>query len=47
MTAHGEKVGALQVLLYRPFSAVHFLAALPATVKSIGMSTGARNRRNG
>ena len=37
MTAHGEKVGALQVLLYRPFSAVHFLAALPATVKSIAV----------
>ena len=37
MTAHGEKVGALQVLLYRPFSAEHFLAALPATVKSIAV----------
>ena len=37
MTARGEKVGALQVLLYRPFSAEHFLAALPATVKSIAV----------
>ncbi len=33
----GEKVGALQVLLYRPFSVEHFLAALPASVKSIAV----------
>ncbi|MFT8776744.1 MAG: pyruvate:ferredoxin (flavodoxin) oxidoreductase [Gluconacetobacter liquefaciens] len=33
----GEKVGALQVLLYRPFSAEHFLAALPPAVKSIAV----------
>ncbi len=35
LNAQGEKVGALQVLLYRPFSAKHFLAALPPSVKSI------------
>src|SRR3990167_4536198 len=33
----GEKVGTLQVLLYRPFSAEHFLAAMPASVKSIAV----------
>ena len=37
MAERGEKVGALQVLLYRPFSAEHFLAALPETVKSIAV----------
>ena len=35
LTARGEKVGLLQVHLYRPFAAAHFLAALPATTKSI------------
>lgn len=35
LNTQGEKVGALQVLLYRPFSAKHFLAALPPSVKSI------------
>jgi len=33
----GEKVGVLKVRLYRPFSAEHFLAALPATVKKIAV----------
>ncbi len=37
LAARGEKVGALQVLLYRPFSASHFLAALPETAKSIAV----------
>ncbi|MGE4481387.1 MAG: pyruvate:ferredoxin (flavodoxin) oxidoreductase [Acidocella sp.] len=37
LNGKGEKVGALQVLLYRPFSAAHFLAALPASVKSIAV----------
>ncbi len=37
LAAAGEKVGALQVVLYRPFSVEHFLAALPATVKSIAV----------
>ncbi len=31
----GEKVGAIKVRLYRPFSAAHFVQALPATVKVI------------
>ncbi len=37
MTAAGEKVGILKVRLYRPFSAAHFLAALPKSVKSIAV----------
>jgi pyruvate-ferredoxin/flavodoxin oxidoreductase len=32
---NGEKVGVLQVRLYRPFSTAHLLAALPATVSGI------------
>ena len=31
----GEKVGAIRVRLYRPFSIEHFVKALPKTVKSI------------
>ncbi len=34
---HGEKVGVLQVNLYRPWSATHFLKALPKTVKSLAV----------
>jgi pyruvate-ferredoxin/flavodoxin oxidoreductase len=37
MNAGGEKVGLLKVRLYRPFSAKHFLEALPATVKKIAV----------
>src|ERR1039458_4603857 len=37
LTAQGEKVGVLKVRLYRPFSIEHFLAALPATVRSIAV----------
>ncbi|MEO7731015.1 MAG: pyruvate:ferredoxin (flavodoxin) oxidoreductase, partial [Kofleriaceae bacterium] len=37
LTANGEKVGVLQVRLYRPFSAPHFLAGLPASVKTIAV----------
>ena len=37
LNRQGEKVGALQVLLFRPFSAEHFLAALPETVRSIAV----------
>ena len=37
LNAHGEKVGVLKVRLYRPFSVKAFLAALPATVKSIAV----------
>ncbi len=33
----GEKVGVLRVRLFRPFSVEHFLAALPATVRSISV----------
>ncbi|MEE3362662.1 MAG: hypothetical protein VZQ84_03770, partial [Anaerovoracaceae bacterium] len=35
MTAKGEKVGYLQVHLYRPFSVKHFLKYIPKTVKKI------------
>ncbi len=35
LVERGEKVGALKVRLYRPFSAHHFLAALPASTKVI------------
>lgn len=35
LLAKGEKVGFIDVHLYRPFSAKHFLAQLPETVKRI------------
>ncbi len=37
MVKQGEKIGLLKVRLYRPFDASAFLAALPATVKSIAI----------
>ncbi|HEV8138887.1 MAG TPA: pyruvate:ferredoxin (flavodoxin) oxidoreductase [Pyrinomonadaceae bacterium] len=37
LIAKGEKVGLLKVRLYRPFSVPHFVAALPATVKTIAV----------
>ena len=37
MIRQGEKVGMVKVRLYRPFDATHFLASLPATVKSIAV----------
>jgi pyruvate-ferredoxin/flavodoxin oxidoreductase len=37
LNAQGEKLGLLKVRLYRPFAADAFLAALPATVKSIAV----------
>ncbi|MCL2327209.1 MAG: pyruvate:ferredoxin (flavodoxin) oxidoreductase, partial [Bacteroidetes bacterium] len=37
MIANGEKVGLVAVHLYRPFSAKHFLAAMPKTVKRIAV----------
>ena len=37
LNAAGEKVGVLKVRLFRPFSAEHFLAAMPKTVKSISV----------
>ncbi|MBI2377349.1 MAG: pyruvate:ferredoxin (flavodoxin) oxidoreductase [Deltaproteobacteria bacterium] len=33
----GQKVGVIQVRLFRPFSATHLLAALPATVRSVAV----------
>ena len=33
LVAKGEKVGVVQVHLFRPFSAEHFFAALPATTQ--------------
>jgi pyruvate-ferredoxin/flavodoxin oxidoreductase len=33
----GEKVGVLQVRLYRPFSATHFLGALPESCRAIAV----------
>ena len=33
----GEKVGLVSVHLYRPFSAKHFLAAVPKTAKTIAV----------
>jgi pyruvate-ferredoxin/flavodoxin oxidoreductase len=33
----GEKVGVLQVRLYRPFSAPHFLVALPETCRAVAV----------
>src|SRR4051812_47285407 len=37
LAARGEKVGLLKVRLYRPFSAEHFLGALPPTTKAIAV----------
>ena len=37
LVAKGEKVGLVSVHLYRPFSAKHFLAAVPKTVKRIAV----------
>ncbi len=37
LNAAGEKVGVLKVRLFRPFSAVHFIRALPNTVKGLAV----------
>ncbi len=37
LNKEGEKVGLLQVHLYRPFSVKHMLAAIPKTVKKIAV----------
>lgn len=37
LASQGEKVGCIKVRLYRPFSAYHFRAALPSTVKKIAV----------
>lgn len=44
LTAHGERVGVLQVVLYRPWSAKDFLDALPASVRRVACSTARRSR---
>ena len=37
MLAKGEKIGAIKVRLYRPFSAKHLLAVMPKSVKTISV----------
>jgi len=37
LNARNEKVGVLKVRLYRPFSAEHFVQALPKTVKTVAV----------
>jgi pyruvate-ferredoxin/flavodoxin oxidoreductase len=37
LCAAGEKVGVLQVRLYRPFSSADFLAAIPSTARSVAV----------
>lgn len=37
LNAHGRKVGMIQVHLYRPFSAEHFLSVLPKSVKKVAV----------
>ena len=37
LQAHEEAVGVIQVHLYRPFSATHLLAALPASTRAIAV----------
>ena len=37
MNANGEKVGALKIRLYRPFSVKDFVGAIPASVKKIAV----------
>ncbi len=37
LTARGEKVGAIKVRLYRPFSAEAFVKAIPASVKKVAV----------
>ncbi len=37
LVSKGEKIGLLKVHLYRPFSVEHFVAALPASTKSIAV----------
>ena len=37
LVSNGEKVGAIKVRLYRPFSAKHLLSVMPKTVKTINV----------
>ncbi|HEQ78762.1 MAG TPA: pyruvate:ferredoxin (flavodoxin) oxidoreductase, partial [Euryarchaeota archaeon] len=45
LNSNGEKAGLLKVRLFRPFSAKHFLASLPPTVKRIAVLD--RTKENG
>ena len=45
LNKNGEKVGLVKVRLYRPFSAEHFLKAIPNTVKRIAILD--RTKENG
>src|SRR5271165_128047 len=42
LNAQGERVGVLQVLLYRPWSAKDFLAALPTNVRRVAVLDSAK-----
>ena len=44
LMSKGEKVGLVSVHLYRPFSAKHFLAAVPKTAKTIAVLDRTKNR---
>ncbi|EKE00635.1 MAG: hypothetical protein ACD_21C00303G0004, partial [uncultured bacterium] len=37
LIAQGEKIGVVQIYLYRPFSVTHFIQALPSSVKAIAV----------
>jgi pyruvate-ferredoxin/flavodoxin oxidoreductase len=37
LVGQGERVGVIQVRLFRPFSAAHLLAVLPATARTLGV----------
>jgi pyruvate-ferredoxin/flavodoxin oxidoreductase len=37
LVKRGEKIGLLKVHLYRPFSVEHFVAALPKTIRTLGV----------
>jgi pyruvate-ferredoxin/flavodoxin oxidoreductase len=37
LNAHGRKVGVIKVRLYRPFSPLHLIKAIPSTVKKIAV----------
>ncbi|MDR1217796.1 MAG: pyruvate:ferredoxin (flavodoxin) oxidoreductase, partial [Oscillospiraceae bacterium] len=37
LNARGERTGVIKVRLYRPFSVSHLMAALPKTVKTVGV----------
>jgi pyruvate-ferredoxin/flavodoxin oxidoreductase len=44
LRAKGEKVGLVSVHLYRPFSAKHFLAAVPKQLRRLLYLTEQKNR---